>query len=73
MRKTGQGGPVLYDDALCIGCGNCVIVCPWGVPEQYAEGEKITKCDLCIDRLVQGGIPACVEACPNACLEWVKR
>jgi NADH:ubiquinone oxidoreductase subunit F (NADH-binding)/Fe-S-cluster-containing dehydrogenase component len=73
MRKTGQGGPVLYDDVLCIGCGSCVIACPWGVPEQYAEGEKITKCDLCIDRLKQGGIPACVEACPNACLEWVKR
>ncbi len=73
MRKTARGGPVLYDDELCIGCGNCVIMCPWGVPEQYATGEKITKCDLCVDRLQQGGIPACVEACPNACLEWIKK
>ncbi|MFH2010242.1 MAG: NADH-quinone oxidoreductase subunit NuoF [bacterium] len=73
MRKTVQGGPVLCDDHLCIGCQSCVLMCPYGVPEAYQEGEKITKCDLCIDRLERGGIPACVEACPTTCLEWVKR
>ena len=73
MQKTGQGGPVLCDDSLCIGCRSCVLTCPYGVPEAYLEGEQITKCDLCVDRLAKGGIPACVEACPTTCLEWVKR
>lgn len=72
MRKTGQGGPVLCDNDKCIGCRSCVLVCPYGVPDAYLGGEMITKCDLCVDRLEQGEIPACVESCPNACLEWIK-
>jgi carbon-monoxide dehydrogenase iron sulfur subunit len=71
MYKTHQGGPVLVDDERCIGCRSCVLTCPWGVPEAYLEGEQITKCDLCIDRLRQDQIPACVEACPTQCLEFV--
>lgn len=71
MHKSAQGGPVLVDNQLCIGCRNCVLACPYGVPEAYLRGEQITKCDLCIDRLEAGLIPACVEACPTQCLEWV--
>ncbi len=71
MYKTHQGGPVLCDDTLCIGCQSCVLTCPWGVPQSYLKGEQITKCDLCVDRLKEDKVPACVEACPTGCLEFV--
>lgn len=73
MHKTQQGGPVLMDDGLCIGCRSCVLTCPWGVPEAHLQGEQITKCDLCIDRLREGAVPACAEACPTLALEFVER
>ncbi len=72
MHKTEPGGPVLLDNDLCIGCRSCVLTCPYGVPEPHLEGLQISKCDQCVERLERGEIPACVEACPNACLEWIK-
>jgi carbon-monoxide dehydrogenase iron sulfur subunit len=71
MHKTCAGGPVLVDDLLCIGCRNCVLSCPYGVPEAHLRGEQITKCDLCYERLAVGQIPACVEACPTEALSYV--
>ena len=70
MVKMGLGGPVVVDDKLCIGCRSCVLTCPYGVPEAYLQGEQITKCDLCIDRLREDRIPACAESCPTGALEF---
>jgi Fe-S-cluster-containing dehydrogenase component len=71
MQKLFQGGPVIVDNALCIGCRSCVLTCPYGVPEAYLQGEQITKCDQCVHRLAEGRIPACTEACPTGALEFV--
>lgn len=71
MYKSHQGGPVLYDNERCIGCQSCVVACPYGVPQPHAQGQRITKCDQCIDRLREDRVPACVEACPTQCLEFV--
>lgn len=71
MYKSHQGGPVLYDNSLCVGCKSCVVACPYGVPTAHYVGEQITKCDRCIDRLREDRAPACVEACPTQCLEFV--
>jgi len=70
MQKLGQGGPVVVDDDLCIGCRSCVLTCPYGVPEAHLHGEQITKCDQCVHRLREDRIPACVEACPTGALEF---
>ena len=71
MQKLGLGGPVIVDDHLCIGCRSCVLTCPYGVPQAHLQGEQITKCDLCIDRLREDIIPACTAACPTKALEFV--
>lgn len=48
---------------LCIGCHSCALACPFGVP-RYDGENKLTKCDLCSDRLKAGLTPACVRVCP---------
>jgi carbon-monoxide dehydrogenase iron sulfur subunit len=59
------------DQALCIACRLCVMVCPFGAihvsTATVAGRDKRAafKCDLCVDR--PGG-PACVEACPTKAL-----
>ncbi len=66
------------DPELCLGGSKCKNVCPWGIPERQtgvglyldflpslAGNGVMYKCDRCVDRIRKGGIPACIEACPE--------
>lgn len=52
------------DEALCIGCGNCVEACPFDVLILHNATNKALICDLC------HGQPACVASCPTGALAW---
>jgi formate dehydrogenase iron-sulfur subunit len=64
LQKT-ELGPVVYDASKCIGCRYCMVACPFNVPRY--EWDKpvpaVRKCDMCIDRMKEGKLPACAEAC----------
>ena len=66
LQKTPEG-PVIYDSDKCMGCRYCMMACPYGIPRY--DWEKpipyIRKCNLCNERVKDGGEPACVEACPE--------
>lgn len=66
LKKTPEG-PVTYNRDICIGCRYCLIACPWEIPRYSWEDTVpyVQKCDFCYERVVDGGVPACVEACPN--------
>ncbi|UCG79536.1 MAG: 4Fe-4S dicluster domain-containing protein [Nitrospirota bacterium] len=73
--KTKEG-PVLYDPDLCFGCRYCMIACPFNVPAydyDSALEPKIVKCVMCYDRIKEGGIPACADACPAGAVTFGKR
>ncbi|MGB9762787.1 MAG: 4Fe-4S dicluster domain-containing protein [Minisyncoccia bacterium] len=59
---------VVYDTTKCIGCWQCAMVCPFGAIYPNYETLTATKCDGCINRVKNGKIPACVEACPTNAL-----
>jgi Fe-S-cluster-containing dehydrogenase component len=71
-------GAVVIDKNTCFGGAKCKAVCPWGIPQRQSGvglyldvapelmGNGVMfKCDMCEDRIVKGGKPACVEACPR--------
>ncbi|MCF0254511.1 MAG: 4Fe-4S dicluster domain-containing protein [Duodenibacillus sp.] len=79
ISKEPEFGAVVNDPAKCIGCGACKQACPWHVPSFFEpldktpvgapEHPRMTKCDMCVDRLKAGLKPACVASCPGRALE----
>ena len=63
-----KDGIVLIDEKLCIGCKDCIRACPLGVMQFDEAKEVAQKCDLCVERIDRGQLPACVAACPSHCI-----
>ncbi len=74
MYKTKEG-PVIWREDKCMGCRYCMVSCPFDVPkfEYHSANPKITKCDMCYDRIKEGKIPACAENCPAEAIQFGKR
>ena len=70
-----EDGIVLVDKHICIGCRYCVMACPYKArsfvhealhnQKSYSPRGKgtVESCTLCVHRIDQDRIPACVEAC----------
>lgn len=74
LHKTPEG-PVVYDSEKCIGCRYCQYACPFGVPTYDWDNPLglIHKCQMCVDRLADGELPACMAACPAGALRFGRR
>ena len=57
-------GVVLVDRKWCIGCGYCIMGCPYGVRFFHPVYHVAEKCNFCYHRISQGMKTACVDACP---------
>lgn len=68
MHKEPDTGLVRVDARRCIGCGYCHLSCPYNAPKVDREKGHSVKCDGCADRVTDGGVPVCVEACPARAL-----
>jgi len=71
IQRFDKQAPVTVDADLCIGCKLCMLICPFGVLQIGSEGRAIIKCDMCYERLKEGKLPECVEACPTKALQLV--
>lgn len=56
-------GVVLVDRSWCIGCGYCIMACPYGVRFFHPVYKVADKCNYCYHRITKGMKPACVQAC----------
>jgi Fe-S-cluster-containing dehydrogenase component len=68
--KKEEDGMVLRSQFKCVGCGSCAAACPFGVIQPSLEKHIVPKCDLCIDRLEEGEVPRCVQACTSGALSF---
>jgi len=68
IKRTGDGVVQSARKPHCIACGNCVVACPFGVPEVYEDRQIMMKCDMCYDRSSAGKKPMCAAVCPSQAL-----
>jgi Fe-S-cluster-containing dehydrogenase component len=67
-----EDGVILVDENRCIGCGYCVVACPYGARYMVPAGDVtpkgvsgiVDKCTFCYHRITRGSLPACAEVCP---------
>jgi formate dehydrogenase iron-sulfur subunit len=63
-------GTVVVQEDVCNGCGYCVPACPYGVIDQRKGDGRAWKCTLCYDRIGDGLMPACAQACPTRSIQY---
>ena len=59
-----KDGVVLIDRKWCIGCGYCIMACPYGMRFFHPVHRVAEKCTFCYHRITKGMKTACVQACP---------
>lgn len=74
MYKTEEGA-VIWQEDKCMGCRYCMVACPFDVPKfEYSSiNPRIRKCIMCHDRILEGKLPACAEACPQEAILFGRR
>jgi len=70
IKQTPDGVTQSALKPRCIGCSNCVVACPFGVPRYYADIDQMMKCDYCYDRTSVGKRPMCATVCPSQALAF---
>ena len=70
IKQTADGVVQSSLKPRCIGCSNCVLACPFGVPKYEAEIDQMMKCDMCYDRTSIGKRPMCATVCPSGALAF---
>ena len=73
IKKTPDGIVQSSLKPRCIGCSNCVMACPFGVPKYFGEIDQMMKCDMCYDRTSAGLRPMCATVCPSGALAFTTR
>ena len=73
MHRDPESGMVICDEAKCVGCWMCLMVCPLGaIAQGRGKDRKVaSKCDLC--GLDFADAPPCVANCPNEALTYEDR
>ena len=59
-----RDGVVLVDRKWCIGCGYCIMACPYGVRFFHPVHKVADKCTFCYHRITKGMETACAQNCP---------
>lgn len=73
IEITPEGTVLSAAKERCVGCRNCTLACPFGIPRFDFAKNIMYKCDLCYDRTKDGFPPMCASVCPSEALQWIEQ
>ncbi len=76
ITKDESTGAVLYDPKVKVKAGDFKAIreaCPWDIPRWDEKTKGMAKCTMCIDRIKEGLLPACVKTCPTGAMNFGDR
>jgi formate dehydrogenase iron-sulfur subunit len=69
-------GAVLYNPKVKVKAADFKQIrdaCPWDIPRWDEKTQGMAKCTMCIDRIKEGLLPACVKTCPTGAMSFGDR
>ena len=74
--RDEQTGAVVYDKKVKVKAADAKQIresCPWNIPRWDEKTQGMAKCTMCIDRIKEGLLPACVKTCPSGAMNFGDR
>src|SRR4030043_2206818 len=76
ITRDGETGAVVYDPKVKVKAADAKAIresCPWNIPRWNEKTSGMAKCTMCIDRIKEGLLPACVKTCPTGAMNFGDR
>ncbi|MEF3698381.1 4Fe-4S dicluster domain-containing protein [Desulfolutivibrio sp.] len=73
LQDEATGAVIFTDKTKDISIDNVRPACPYDIPRVNPETKVMFKCDMCIDRVQAGLLPACVQTCPTGTMNFGDR
>jgi len=76
ITKDDATGAVIYNPKVRVKMADFKAIresCPYDIPRMDEKTGGMAKCTMCIDRVREGMLPACVKACPTGAMSFGDR
>lgn len=74
IEQDEASGAVIYNDSTKeLDYKTIREACPYDIPRKQPETGVLVKCNMCIDRVRNNMLPACVQTCPTGTMHFGDR
>jgi formate dehydrogenase iron-sulfur subunit len=73
IQDPDTGAVIFTDYTKKLGDLDPLDLCPYNIPRRDPITGVWSKCDMCLDRVQNGLLPACVQACPTGTMNFGER
>jgi formate dehydrogenase iron-sulfur subunit len=73
IRDEATGAVVYTEKTKTVPFDKVRSSCPYDIPRQNLKTKVMAKCTMCIDRIKNDRIPACVKSCPTSAMVFGDR